>query len=132
MVVIACDHTPPPAARVAGSAERDGADGSDVPVPLTSASVAPAAKKCLPVVAADCGCVYSCGTGTQTGPDKWSVVHPIWAPHTLDAKVSRWCVGSDCTDAFHAQIVCDGVCAPKPADHTCHFEGDRCVSAQKP
>ena len=118
MVVVACDRAPPAAT-------------SDVPVALTSASVAPA-KKCLPVVAAGCGCVYSCGAGTETAPGKWTVVHPFWAPHTLDAKVAPWCVGGDCTDAFHAQIICDAICSPKPADHTCHFEGDRCVSGQKP
>jgi hypothetical protein len=93
---------------------------------------ASAAKRCLPVVAADCGCTYSCGSGTETSPGKWTVVHPFWAPHALDAKIAPWCVGSDCTDAFHAQIVCSAICSPKPADHTCHFEGDRCVSGQKP
>jgi hypothetical protein len=104
--------------------------------PVTSAaptvSVAPAAKRCLPVVAADCGCVYTCGAGTETSPGKWNVVHPNWATHGLGAKISPWCVSGDCTDAFHAEIVCSIICPPKPADHTCHFEGERCVSAQKP
>ena len=49
-------------------------------------------------------------------------------PDLLD-QFTRW---SASRDAFHAQIVCSAVCMPKPADHTCHFEGDRCVSAQKP
>ncbi len=91
-----------------------------------------AAKKCLPVVAADCGCVYTCGAGTETSPGKWNVIHPNWATHGLDAKIAPWCVSGDCTDAFHAQIVCSVVCSPKPADHTCHFEGERCVSGPKP
>ena len=102
------------------------------PVTSASATVATPAKRCLPVVAADCGCVYSCGSGAETSPGKWNVTHPNWATHGLEAKVAPWCVAGDCTDAFHAQIVCDGICRPKPADHTCHFEGDRCVSGQKP
>jgi hypothetical protein len=117
-----------------------------VTIPTTSAtspsiaSVSPSAldasasnaKRCLPVVAAECGCVYTCGSGEETSPGKWKVTHQYWAPSILDAKVSPWCVAGDCTDAFRAQIVCDVVCAPKPADHTCHFEADRCVSGQKP
>jgi hypothetical protein len=106
----------------------------DTTTPATSASTTPpsSAKRCLPVVSDDCKCTYSCGTGTETSPGKWSVSHPFWGQHPLDAKIAPWCVAGDCTDAFHAQIVCDGVCAPKPADHTCHFEGDRCVGAAKP
>jgi len=96
------------------------------------ADASAAAKRCLPVVAAECGCTYSCGTGTEVSPGKWSVAHPFWAPSLLDAKIAPWCVAGDCTDAFHGQIVCSAVCSPKPADHTCHFEGDRCVSGQKP
>lgn len=125
MVVLACDRAPPVA--TSDAVPLTSASASATPTPTTIA-----AKKCLPVVAADCGCVYSCGAGTETSAGKWSVVHPFWAPTALDAKIAPWCVGGDCTDAFHAQIVCSGICSPKPADHTCHFEGDRCVSAQKP
>ena len=104
---------------------------SAAPVASASASAAPpAAKRCLPVVAAECGCVYTCGSGTETSPGKWNVTHPNWATHGLDAKIAPWCVSGDCTDAFHAQIVCDAICRPKPADHTCHFEGDRCVGGK--
>lgn len=92
------------------------------------AGAAPA-KRCLPVVAAECGCVYGCGVGTETSPGAWSVDHPTWSPSLIKAKIAPWCVSGDCTDAFHGEIVCSGICAPKPADHTCHFEGDRCVSS---
>jgi len=90
LMLVACDHAPPATTTSA--------------VPMTSASVAAPAKRCLPVVAAQCGCVYSCGTGTQTSANKWSVVHPFWAPHPLEAKIAPWCVSGDCTDAFHAEL----------------------------
>jgi len=94
--------------------------------PKVEASAA-APKRCLPVVAAACGCVYTCGVGTETSPGSWSVDHPFWAPSKIKATIAPWCVSGDCTDAFHGEIVCDGICAPKPADHGCHFEGERCV-----
>jgi len=83
--------------------------------------------RCLPVVAAACGCVYDCATGVPAGADDWTVHHPFWGDKPLRARVDRWCVSGECTDAFMAEIICDGICAPKPADATCHFDGDRCV-----
>jgi len=83
--------------------------------------------KCLPVVASACGCVYSCAPGVETSPGHFLVSHPFWAPSKLKATVTKWCVDEDCTDAFDAEIVCSVMCLKRPADHTCHFESDRCV-----
>ena len=80
----------------------------------------------MPVVAKECGCTYSCGIGERDG-DRWTVRHEFWKGATLRARVDAWCVDGQCTDAFFAEITCDGICAPKPADPTCHFDGDRCV-----
>jgi len=96
-------------------------------VALVTEAAASTPKKCLPVVAASCGCVYSCGVGTEVSPGEWSVDHPFWAPNRIKAKIAPWCVSGDCTDAFHGEIVCSGICPPKPAVHGCHFEGDRCL-----
>jgi hypothetical protein len=90
-----------------------------------------ATARCLPVVAPSCGCVYSCGTGTEISPGKWRVTHPFWGSTPLDAKVAPWCVGGVCTDAFHAALPCTVICAPKPADATCHFaSGGACVTGR--
>jgi len=68
---------------------------------------------CLPVVAKPCGCVYSCGLGRRDG-DHWVVTHEHWK-EPLTAVVDKWCVDGNCREVFAAQIVCDGVCPPKPA-----------------
>ena len=81
--------------------------------------VPPPAKQCLPVVAAECGCVYSCALGTAVG-DRWAVTHPFWTT-PITATVRPYCVDGQCTDAFHGEIVCSGICAPRPADPTCHL-----------
>lgn len=121
MALVACSREPPKVAL-----GLDAGAKANALAPSTS-------KRCLPVVAADCGCVYACGVGTETSPGVWSVDHPSWAPNAIKAKIAPWCASGDCTDAFHGEIVCSGICAPKPADHGCHFEGDRCVSsAQTP
>jgi hypothetical protein len=86
--------------------------------------------RCLPVVAAECGCVYSCGVGDPGDGGKFTVHHPFWGMTPLTAHVDRWCVGDACTDALFADIVCDGICTPKPADATCHFEGALCVGTE--
>ncbi len=87
--------------------------------PPTSKAAPPALVKCLPVVAKECGCVYDCGTGTSTDGKTWHVRHAFWKDTELTAVVEPWCVGGACTDAFAAQIVCDGICAPKPARTDC-------------
>lgn len=74
--------------------------------------------------------MYSCGVGLQTG-DHWAVRHPFWKDSELKAKVTRWCVDDGCTDAFDAEIVCDGICPRKLADATCRFVGDACVSGSE-
>ena len=89
------------------------------------------ALRCLPVVAAECGCVYDCGVGEPQSDGSYLVTHSFWEGTRLEARVAQWCSGSDCTDAFHAEIVCDGICAPMPADPTCHFMGDKCSSLRK-
>ncbi len=123
---LACSHPQetPPTAAVASAA----------PSPLSSpfAAVPAEKRRCLPVVAAGCGCVYTCGVGVETKPGVYAVRHPFWKDTPLVATVKPWCVAGTCTDAFHGEIVCSGICAPKPADATCHFEGDACVGAPSP
>ncbi|MFO0546918.1 MAG: hypothetical protein U0271_00955 [Polyangiaceae bacterium] len=96
--------------------------------PRVSSSVSRGKDLCLPVVAAECGCVYTCGVGHEDSPGRYSVEHPFWR-EPLQAKVDQWCSDGECTRAFFADIVCDGICGPRPADATCHFDGDRCVGA---
>lgn len=84
---------------------------------------------CLPVVAPECGCVYSCGVGWPVGEGEYKVRHSFWGKTPLNARVDEWCVDKKCTKAFFVQIVCDGICPRRPADSTCHFEGDLCVGA---
>jgi len=85
---------------------------------------------CLPVVAAECGCVYSCALGIPASARWYTVMHPAWRGAPIRARVRRWCASGQCTDAFFVEIVCDGECAPRPADPSCHFDGDRCVGAR--
>lgn len=92
-------------------------------------AAAPAARRCLPVVAAECGCVYACGLGTEQAPGRWSVEHVHWGRHPIAARVDRWCVDGQCTDAFFGEIVCGAVCPPRPADPNCRLVEDRCESA---
>jgi hypothetical protein len=80
----------------------------------------------LPVVAAECGCVYSCGLGSEEAPGRWRVVHEHWAPEPIAARVDRWCVEGQCTEAFFGEIVCSGICPPRPAEPNCRLVDDRC------
>lgn len=94
---------------------------------------APAARRCLPVVAADCGCVYSCGAGIRQQGGRYRVTHPFWRGTVLTARIDRWCVDGRCTDAFFADVVCDGICPPRPADPTCHIDrAGRCTGSPAP
>lgn len=123
LALAACGADAPPVAHPAPANHTARAPAAAPPAP-------PAAeRRCLPVVAAECGCVYTCGVGVRTGAG-WTVTHPFWGDTPLAARVDRFCVGDACTEAFHAEIVCDGICAPHPADATCHFD-DRgaCVGA---
>jgi hypothetical protein len=95
-----------------------------------SASTRPAqgAPRCLPVVAFDCGCVYGCGLGQPNADGSYAVTYgPMWKD-PVRAVVKPWCVDGKCTDAFAGEIVCDGICLPKPADATCHLDGSSCTS----
>lgn len=119
--------TPPPA------------PSSSAPAPVVEAAAAvvepatpTAARRCLPVVAAECGCVYSCGLGVETSPGRWSVAHERWAPHDVAARVDRWCVDGRCTEAFFGEIVCAGICSPRPAEPHCRLADDRCALAMPP
>ncbi len=98
--------------------------------PVVEAAPRPAepaqARRCLPVVAAECGCVYSCGLGVEETPGRWSVAHAHWGALPVQARVDRWCVGGRCTEAFFGEIVCGGICAPRPAEPHCQLVGDRC------
>jgi hypothetical protein len=87
--------------------------------------------RCLPVVAAHCGCVYACGVGRVRADGSYRIQHDFWKGTELSGRVDRWCVQRECTDAFFADIACSGICSPKPADPTCHFEGTSCVSGHK-
>jgi hypothetical protein len=120
---------PPPGTAALGGAGGTAAVTAEPRSGVTSRAGLPGAAeaRCLPVVAGACGCVYDCATGVPAGSDFWTVRHPFWGDKPLRARVDRWCAGSECTEAFMAEIVCDGICAPKPADATCHFEGDLCV-----
>lgn|GEM_PF-2894492 len=91
---------------------------------------AAAARECLPIVAKKCGCVYSCGVGVRQPDGSYAVHNDFWKSAALKAHIADWCVGGQCTRAFHAEIICDLICAPKPADATCHFEGDQCLSGK--
>jgi hypothetical protein len=85
--------------------------------------------KCLPVVAKECGCVYTCGAGTRDGAH-WTVTHAFWKDAKLKATVEPWCFEGTCTDAFSAEVVCGGICPAKAADATCHFDASgACRSA---
>lgn len=100
--------------------------------PITRAEVgAPASARCLPVVAAECGCTYACGIGWSADGVRYTVRHRFWdsGRSALNARVDRWCVDGACTDAFFGEIVCSGICAPTAADPACHFDGDACVGA---
>ena len=92
-------------------------------------AAAPEQDRCLPVVAADCGCVWGCGIGTPLADGRYQVIHEHWAS-TITAHIDQWCVDGECTAAFFGDIVCDGICSPSPADPTCHFVGHACRSEQ--
>ncbi|HEY1959579.1 MAG TPA: hypothetical protein VGH28_28410 [Polyangiaceae bacterium] len=117
-LVAACSRTPQKAS---------------APAPEASVVVADAGveRRCLPVVSKECGCTYSCGAGEREG-DHWNVHHPSWKDSPLRAKITSWCVGdAGCTDAFAAELPCDIVCAPRPADATCHFDSSgACVGSR--
>ncbi len=87
-------------------------------------------RRCLPVVAAECGCVYSCGVGTRHA-EGWSVAHSFWGDTPIRARVDRWCVEGQCTEAFFGEIVCDGICPPRPAEPSCAFDAEgRCAGSE--
>lgn len=131
VVLVACSRTasPGPSAVELPPPGDAGPVAAQSIAPPPATTPPPPAKRCLPVVAAECNCVYECGVGVETAPGVWSVTHKFWKGSKLQAKVARWCFNGDCTDAFHADIVCDGICGGKPADHGCHFDGDRCLGS---
>ncbi len=97
------------------------------PTASTIAAASPVAtRRCLPVVAAECGCVYTCGLGTEQQPGRWSVAHEFWAPQPVMARVDRWCVDGQCTEAFFGELPCSGICPPKPAEANCRLVDDHC------
>ena len=105
------------------------ADRTDL---VGAAKAKPADQRCLPVVAAECGCVYSCGAGTRDSDGSYRVTHSFWKDTVLRAKIADWCVDGECTEAFFAEIICDGLCPSRPADPTCHFEAGQCVGESAP
>jgi hypothetical protein len=87
-------------------------------------------ERCLPVVSKECGCVYPCALGTpSTREGGYQVRAALWET-ALEGRVELWCAEGQCTPAFHVELVCDGICAPRPADTTCALRGGRCMSAQ--
>ena len=97
-----------------------------------TAATANSARECLPVVAAKCGCKYTCGLGVRQADGSYLVSHTFWKNKKLKARIDTWCVAGACTRAFYAEIVCGGICARRPADPTCHFEGGHCVGERSP
>lgn len=103
------------------------------PPPEQRASEPEAERLCLPVVSEECGCSYECSAGTLvpgTEPRAYEVHNDFWST-PLRATVSSWCVGDHCTPAFHAELVCDGICERRPADATCAFRGGRCSTGRE-
>jgi hypothetical protein len=81
---------------------------------------AEAETRCLPVIAKECHCSYTCGTGVRDG-DHWMVTHEVWKD-PLKARVEQYCEGQPCTPVFAGEIVCDSICNAMPVDTTCHFD----------
>ena len=79
---------------------------------ITVAPGTPLVRRCLPVVVAGCGCVYSCGLGTEEATGGWKVAHEAWPSHPISATIDRWCVDGQCTEAFFGEILCSVKCAP--------------------
>lgn len=127
-------------ASCASSAPPSSSPSTPSPAPAERSAVAPTEpaepiaaqgpeRRCLPVVAADCGCVYSCGVGTRDA-EGWSVAHSFWGDTPIRARVDRWCVEEQCTEAFFGEIVCSLICAPRPADPSCAFDAEgRCAGS---
>ena len=110
-----------------GSSSGDGASGSRPAQP--EAAVADGSR-CLPVVSVGCGCVYGCGPGAPDAGGRFIVEHDFWSS-PLTARVQRWCVDGECTEAFAAELVCAGICTPRAADATCAFRRGRCVTGRQ-
>jgi hypothetical protein len=132
LLVLACD--PSAGGKSAGPRAPAAAEVKAAPAPGAKAAAvearAPeAARRCLPVVAAECGCVYSCGLGTEEAAGEWSVRHEFWGAAPVKARVDRWCVDGRCTEAFFGEIVCSGICPAKPAEPNCRLVGERCEVA---
>jgi hypothetical protein len=127
-LLLGCTSTASTAPAPSPTAEARGGEAREAPAPAGPSDQASAAEpRCLPVVAVECGCVYPCGLGTRDG-DGWSVRHAHW-DGPIRARIDRWCVDGECTDAFFGEIVCDGICAPRPADRTCVLDASGCHSA---
>jgi hypothetical protein len=122
VLLVACSSSKPAEPSPAAAPPRaiDAAAPREIDAAAPRAIDARTSVKCLPVVAKECGCVYTCGRGESTDGTHWRVTHDFWKDTTLDAVVEPWCVDGKCTDAFAAVIVCSGICAPKPADPNCH------------
>jgi hypothetical protein len=130
VLVFGCRESAPQP--VAPATTPTGPRSGPYPVHTVAAAAAPAPPhRCLPVVSQECGCVYTCGDGVQVGNGAtWNVSHGFWPGTPLTARVVAWCVAGSCTDAFAAELVCGGICAPKPADATCHVDAQgACVGA---
>lgn len=110
----------------AGSAVGESQRASPMPT-------APRERACLPVVSEECGCTYACSAGTldpASASQEYVVQSEFW-DEPVRATVADWCVGGQCTPAFHVDLVCDGICARRPADATCAFrEGGRCETGR--
>ncbi len=77
--------------------------------------------RCLPVIAKECHCSYTCGTGVRDG-DHWMVTHEVWKD-PIKARIEQYCEHQPCTPVFAGEIVCAGICNAMPVDATCHFDG---------
>ena len=91
----------------------------------------PPGAECYPVVAVGCGCVYGCVMGVLEKDGRYAIHSPRWGkePAVYYGRLAPYCAEGQCASVFRADVPCDGVCSPRPADPTCHLDGNRCVSA---
>jgi hypothetical protein len=85
----------------------------------------PAHRRCLPVVFPECHCVENCGLGSLQDDGSYAVnwVHFPEAP--VRASVAPYCVGDECTDAFHPEgLSCESMCISMPGDPRCAARTD--------
>ena len=83
---------------------------------------------CAPVVSLACAMTLTCTVGTPRAGGAFDVVD---GKRHIEARLRRYCEGTHCFPALLTRdLDCDGCGGGESADSTCHFDGDRCVSAR--